>query len=196
MCVRRGWRYGVCVACPSVQHGINDGCSGLGPATISSKRRGLLYAALRNVGAVLVSIPNVGTQRPLIIQQFTTRQIAVTAAPLPIDPTLDKSKLITGFIISNPTTGASVFIGNAGVSTTTGLEIPAGTAPFFGIDQQGRQLYELQQPANEINAIAQCNSGKAVLEGLPFVVWDLSQFFIVAAAPTTCSLITFPTMFL
>lgn len=141
-----------------------------------------------------MSIPNIGTSRPLVVQNFITRQIAVTAAPLPIDPTQDKTKLITGFIISNPTTGASVFIGNAGVSITTGLEIPAGTAPFFGIDQEGRQLYEIQAPLLDISSGMQCKNQP--LEGLPFVVWDLSSFFIVAAAPTTVSLITFPTMYL
>lgn len=143
-----------------------------------------------------MSIPNVGTQRQLIAQTFNTRSIAVTAAALPIDPTVDKTKLITGFSISNPTGGISVFIGNGGVLTTTGFEIPAGTAPFFGIDQQGRQLYEIQAPLNSINAGLKCNPNLENIEGLPFVVWDLSNFFIVAAAPTTVTLITFPTMYL
>lgn len=141
-------------------------------------------------------VPSLGTLRPLVVQQFLTRSIAVTAAALPIDPTQDKTKLITGFSIANPSTGASVFIGNAGVTTATGFEIPAGTAPFFGIDQQGRQMYELQKPLNEINASMQCDISKAALDGIPFIVWDLSNFFIIAAAPTTVTLITFPTMYL
>lgn len=141
-----------------------------------------------------MSIPNVGVQRALIAQQFLTRQINVTAAALPIDPNQDKSKLITAFSISNPSTGASVFIGNAGISATTGFEIPAGTAPFFGIDQQGRQLYELQKPLLDIVAGLSCQN--QTLDGLPFVVWDLSQFYIIAVAPTTVTLISFPTMYL
>jgi len=155
---------------------------------------------MRHVGALFVSIPNVGTQRSLIAQTFITRAIAVTAAPLPIDPNTDKTKLITGFSISNPAGGASVFIGNQGVTipggVAPGFEIPAGTAPFFGIDQQGRQLYEIQTPVNKILAGMSCNPNLEVVEGLPFVVWDLSNFFIVAAAPLTVTLISFPTMYL
>ena len=155
---------------------------------------------MRNVGALLVSIPNVGLQRPLMVQTLNTRLINVTAAALPLDPTVDKTKLITGFGISNPLAGASVYIGNAGVTipggNNPGYEIPAGTAPFFQIDQQGRQLYELQAPLQAINAGLNCNTSLANVEGLPFVVWDLSSIFIVATAATTVTLITFPTMYL
>lgn len=140
-----------------------------------------------------MSIPTLGTSRPLIVQTFNTRQIAVTAAALPIDPTLDKTKLITGFSISNPSTGVSVFIGNPGITTATGFEIPAGTAPFFGIEQV-RQMYELQRPTDKIIGAMECSP--VPLEGLPFVVFDLSQFFIIAGGATTVTLITFPAMWL
>lgn len=139
-------------------------------------------------------IPNVGLQRPLVAQQVRTFAFAVTTNPLPIDPHSDKTKLITSFVIANPSTGASVFIGNAGVSAASGLEIPAGTAPMFSVDNQGRQLYELQQLLLSINTGLKC--AHVPLEGLPFVVWDLSTLFLVAAANTTVSIGVFPTMYL
>jgi len=152
------------------------------------------------VGALLVSIPNVGLQRPLMVQTFRTSLINVTTAPLPLDPTVDKTKLITTFAVSNPVAGASVYIGNAGVTipggANPGFEIPAGTSPQFSIDQQGRQLYELQAPLQGINAGLNCNTSLLTIEGLPFVVWDLSSIFIVAVAATTVTVITFPTMYL
>lgn len=145
-----------------------------------------------------MSIPSLGTQRPLVVQDFLTRSIAVTAAALPIDPTLDKSKLIVGFSVNNPAAGASVYVGNAGVTipggNNPGFEISPGTAPFFGIDQQGRQMYELQQPLLKIQNGLEC--GRQEIEGIPFVVYDLSRWFIVAAGATNVTLIAFPCMYL
>ena len=134
-----------------------------------------------------------GTKRPLIGQQFRTFSFAVGVTPLPIAPDVDLTKLITTFVISNPIAGASVYFGNGGVSTTTGLEIQPGTAPVFEVAQT-RQLYELQGPLLDINAAMQCRRMEA--EPLPFVVWDMTQVFLVAAAATTVSIGLFPTMYL
>ena len=143
-------------------------------------------------------IPGLGTLRPLVVQQFLTRAVAVTTAATPIDTTLDKSRLITSFAISNPVGGTSVFLGNPGVTiaggTNAGFEIPGGSAPNFVIDNQGRQLYELQDSLNQILAGLQCNIKP--LDGIPFVVWDISTMFLVASAATTVTLIILPTMYL
>lgn len=137
--------------------------------------------------------PSLGVQRPQIVQQFRTFSFAVGTAPLPIDPGSDKSKLITTFVISNPTTGASVFLGNSGVTTTTGLEIPAGTAPAF-IIQQERQIYEIQSLVRDIASGLQCRSVE--LEAIPVEVWDMSTMFLVAGAATTVSVMLLPSMYL
>lgn len=145
-----------------------------------------------------MSLPSLGIQRPLVVQEFNTRAIAVTAVAQPIDVTLDKTKLIVGWAINNPAAGASVYIGNLGVTipgaANPGFEISPGSAPFFGIDQQGRQLYELQQPALAIQNGLEC--GKKEIDGIPFVVFDLSRWWIIAAGNTTVTLITLPCMYL
>lgn len=141
-----------------------------------------------------MSVPSLGSRRPLVVQQFRTFSVTVGVKPLPIEPTLDKTKLITGYIISNPLGGVSVFQGNLGVSILTGLEIQSGTAPFFAIDQEGRQFYELQAPLIDIAAGLKCTTQP--LEGVPFVVWDLSTIYLVASAPQMVSVSVYPTMYL
>ena len=135
-----------------------------------------------------------GLKRPLVTQQFITFSVSVTTSPLPLTTTVNKEQLITSFIISNPSTGISVFIGNQGVSTTTGLEVIAGTTPVFEILQEGRQLYELQEPALDIVSGQQCRRVEAF--GIPFIVWDMTQWFVVAAAATTISVALFPAPYL
>lgn len=141
-----------------------------------------------------MAVKSLGLQRPLIVQQFRTFNFVAGIQALPIEPTIQKNALITGFIISNPLGAVSVFLGNQGVTVTSGLEIQAGTAPFFGIDQGGRQLYEVQAPLLDISAGLQCRTQP--LEGVPFVVWDMSTIFLVATAPQVVSVSVFPTMYL
>ena len=135
-----------------------------------------------------------GLKRPLVTQQFITLSVSVTTSPLPLATTVNKEQLITSFVISNPSTGSSVFIGNQGVSTTSGLEVIAGTTPVFEILQEGRQLYELQEPALDIVSGQQCRRVEAF--GIPFIVWDMTQWFVVAAANTTISVALFPAPYL
>ena len=141
-----------------------------------------------------MAVKSLGLTRPLVVQQFRTFSLLVGVVPLPIEPTVDKTKLITSFVISNPIGGVSVFMGNQGVLTTTGLEIQPGTAPDFVLDQGGRQLYEVQAPLLDISAGLQCRT--QALDGVPFVVWDMSTIFLVATAPQLVSVSLFPTMYL
>jgi len=141
-----------------------------------------------------MGIPALGSKRPLVVQGFRTFTFTAGVKALPIEPNLDKTKLITGFVISNPVGAISVFLGNIGVTIASGLEIQAGTAPFFGIDQGGRQLYEVQSPLLDISSGLKCSSDP--LGGIPFVVWDLSTVFLVAAAPQIVTVAVFPTMYL
>lgn len=137
-----------------------------------------------------------GIERPLISQILRTFSISIVgaASPVPLDVGGNKQQLITSFVISNPSGGNSAFFGGPGVNNTTGLEIQSGTSPVFTIDNQGRQLYELQGMLGNINAGLKCSD--VPLEKIPFVVFDLSQYFLFALVNVTVSVATFPTMYL
>lgn len=137
---------------------------------------------------------NLGAKRPLVVQQFRTFSFAVQVIPLPLEPTVDKTRLITTIVISNPVGGISVFWGNQGVTPATGLEIIAGTSPVFIIEQEGRQLYEIQGPLLDIDVGLQCRNIEP--EALPFIVWDPSSMYLVSTAPQTVSVALFKAMYL
>jgi hypothetical protein len=145
---------------------------------------------------------NFGVARPLVTQSGFSFPLTVPGAgqPTPISATLDKSKLITSFIVSNPVAGSSVYLGfSSGVSATgvnQGLEIPAGTAPNFRINQEGRQLYELQTLSALIAKLINCQIPE--LEKIPFKVWDLTQIFLFSAnaAGSQVTIAAFPEVYL
>jgi len=126
-----------------------------------------------------------GTDRPLITQTLIAFPLTVpgVAPAIQMSQTLDKSRLITTFVVSNPVAGSSVYLGaSAGVTNagaTQGFEIQAGTAPAFKLFQEGRQLYELQALAAAITTQIGCIP--PLLEKIPFVVWDLTQLFLFSA---------------
>ncbi len=136
----------------------------------------------------------IGLGRPLVSQQFEAFAFVVGVAALPIQPNATPQQLITTFVISNAVGAASVFLGGQGVATTTGLEIPGGTAPAFIISQEGRQMYELQSPLLDISAGLQCQTKE--ITAIPFKVWDLSKMFLVAGGAVTVTIMVFPEMFL
>ena len=145
---------------------------------------------------------NFGTQRPQVTQVLISFPLAVSAtgtAAVPISTTLDKTKLITTFIISNPVAGSSVYLGGPGVQATgatQGLEIQAGTAPAFILDQEGRQLYELQTLIAGIYQQIGCQP--PALEKIPFKCWDLTQLFLSSAnvAGSSVTIAAFPEPYL
>jgi hypothetical protein len=144
---------------------------------------------------------NFNISRDLVTQTFRTFPLAIVGAAqaVPLDPGGSKQQLITGFGISNPAaSGSSIYIGNAGVTDPTGanpgFEIQAGTAPFFREFQEGRQLYELQGLLAQIATVLQCVNVQ--VEKIPFVVFDMSQFFVFSLNNVTVTVITFPTMYL
>ena len=138
---------------------------------------------------------NLGLKRPLIVQQFRTFAFAVGVTALPIEPTVDKTQLITSFVISNPILPAlSVFLGNQGVTPGTGLEILPGSAPSFEIFQEGRQLYELQAPALDIDTGMACRNIQP--EAIPFIVWSPANIYLVSTAPATVTVALFKAMYL
>ena len=127
---------------------------------------------------------NYGISRPLVSQPFLSFPLAVpgACAAIAISSTIDKAKLITGFVISNPAAGSSVYLGNSGVAATganQGLEIQPGTSPFFAVRQEDRQLYELQALLQQIAMAMKCQNVE--MEKIPFIVWDLTQLYLFSA---------------
>jgi len=129
--------------------------------------------------------------RPSVRQDFIAQALTVGTVPTPIvgDPAL-ASAYIDSFIFNVPSTAANpVFLGNPAVTVTSGLEVTAGSAPNFAIDQGGRMLYELLRPILDIAAVAGCKV--EMPDTLPFVSWDLSQIYAIAAANTACVVVFF-----
>ena len=146
---------------------------------------------------------NFGTQRPLVTQELLSFPLVVSGTagqPTPISTSLGKTRMITTFSISNPTAGSSVYLGGANVTTpagaNTGFEIQAGTAPVFKILQETRQLYELQALLSTIAQGLKCQP--VDLEKIPFVVWDLTQLFLISAnaGGSNVTISAFPQMYL
>lgn len=134
-------------------------------------------------------------QRPLIRQEFTTMSFTVTTAAQSPTQNLGLTSLIDTFLITVPLTAAnSIFLGgDQGVTITSGIELLAGTTTQFKIDHDTRQLYELQ---NLLKKMAECMAGPSQMEWIPFVCWDMSQIYLVAAANTAISLALFKAVYI
>lgn len=137
--------------------------------------------------------------RNLIAQQFFTFNIPVTTTPQPINPSMQLTALIDSFDITVPAAAANgVVVGPDGGVTAgpppTGLELIVGTTTQFKINQEGRQLYELQKPILKIAQAVGCVIEP--FEEIPFVCWDLSQIYIVATAAVTVSVAVFKAMYI
>ncbi len=123
-------------------------------------------------------------ERPITLQQFQTYAITagVAATPLSSNQALQGGYL-DSFAISVPSTAANtITIGGPGVILGKGLELGPGSLTQFGIDQGGRQFYELQKLLISLARVAECQNQQADM--LPFVCWDPSQIYTIAVAPT------------
>lgn len=122
------------------------------------------------------------TVRPQVAQQFNTQVLAVQTTPTPLAGIQLTQAYIDNIIICVFSTAAnSVFFGDQGVTTSTGIEIPAGVSVQFPISNE-RPLYELQNPILRMVAKVICDN----VEGfqVPFVYWDLTQLYLIAAVAT------------
>jgi len=117
------------------------------------------------------------------------------AAPLMHQASLQS--MIDTFMITIPSTAAnSVWLGfNAGVIVGNGIELLAGTTVVFKIDNLTRQLYELQSLEERINT-ALCGIAVTPREMIPYVVWDMSQVYVVASAPVGISFAIFKAVYI
>lgn len=136
-----------------------------------------------------------GLQRPILKQEGTTMAFTVPTVAASPNPAFGLTSLIDSFVITVPSTAAnSIFIGfDQGVTTATGLELLLGTSTGFAINQD-RQLYELQ---NLLIKMVQCMTGHTdQYEDIPFICWDMSSVFLIAAAATPITIALFKAVYI
>jgi hypothetical protein len=133
--------------------------------------------------------------RDIVHQPFDTFLIVVGVAPTQILPTQTKADLIDSFVVSVDAGAANnIFIGGNGVTIATGLEIVAGAGPINFLIRQQHQQYELQEPLLATAEILGCARQSA--RSIPFVIWDLSQVYLIAAAATNARIAVFRAPFI
>ena len=132
--------------------------------------------------------------RPILSQPLITLTVAVGLTPTPIVSQGDKTSLVESFIISVDTSAAnSVFLGDQGVTINSGIEIVAGAGPVnFAILNQAQQ-YDTQLPLIALGEMLGCIPQQPF--AIPFIIWDLSQIYLVAAAPTNVRVLPFRSQF-
>jgi len=120
--------------------------------------------------------------RPLVAQSFNTQVLVVGMTPTPLSSLQLTQAYIDSLILCLYSTAAnSIFYGDQGVTTGTGLELPVGVTIELSISN-ARPAYELQDPLDAITTKVLCQSVKPF--EVPFVYWDLTQLYAIAAAPT------------
>ena len=122
--------------------------------------------------------------RSIVYQLIEPFVIAVGTTPTQVFPQQTKSDLIDSFTLSLDAAAANnVFIGGQAVTIANGLEIIAGGGPLtFRIRNQWQQ-YEVQEPLVKLADKIDCNNPMTP-RAIPFVIWDLSQIYLVAVAAT------------
>lgn len=133
-------------------------------------------------------------QRNTVSQRLNQFVIPVLTTAVPLNTSAQyQSAFVDSFLLCVYSTAAnSVFFGDSTVLTTTGMEIPTGVTVQFSVDNE-RPRYELQDPLLRMAAQATCQAVDAF--GIPFIYWDLSQLFLIAAANTNVVCIPFARMF-
>lgn len=120
--------------------------------------------------------------RPLVVQPFDPQLLAVQITPTPLSGVQLQSAYIDSILLTVYSTAAnSVFLGNGAVTVTTGIEIPAGVTIQLTISNE-RPLIELETPLLDLARKILCLNPKRT--EVPFVYWDVTQLFVIAAAPT------------
>lgn len=135
--------------------------------------------------------------RPLLKQEATA--LAGVADVAPASPLMQQAGLtsmIDTFVITVPAGATnSIFLGfDQGVIVGSGIELLAGTTTAFAIDHDTRQLYELQTLLTRLNDVL-CGRPVVPTDEIPFVVWDMSQIYVVAAASTPFTFAVFKAVY-
>lgn len=134
--------------------------------------------------------------RPLVAQESTAFTFVVPAAPAASPaPQYSLDSMIDSFVVTVPQAAAnSVFMGfNPGLIVGNGIELLASTTVAFRIHHEGRQLYEIQRLLKRLVDFQTCQISQE--EQIPVVMWDMSQIYMVAAAPTTITMCVFKAVY-
>jgi hypothetical protein len=137
-------------------------------------------------------------ERPLLKQDATAFAFTVPVAPAASPgQQYPLTALIDTFLVTVPAAAAnSVFLGfDQGLIVGTGIELLAGTTVEFRVDHDGRQIYECQ---NLLTRLVETLCGRPIVpaEQIPFVCWDMSQIYMVAAAPTAITMALFKAVYI
>jgi len=132
--------------------------------------------------------------RPIAYQTINTVIVAIGITPTPLLPTQNKTDYIDSFVLSLDANAANnIFIGDGGVTVNSGLEIVAGGGPInFIIRNQHMQYDQLTLESAMVQAQTCLDIPP---QAIPFIIWDLTQVFGVAAAPTNVRLAPFRALF-
>ena len=134
--------------------------------------------------------------RTIAYQNFETFNINVGTTPTQLSQSIGtKLELVDSFTVSVDAGAANnVFVGGQNVTIVNGLEIVRGAGPVtFEIINQDQQ-YDLQEPLIAIAESLQCAPHQP--REIPFIVWDFSQIFMIAAAATNVRIAPFRSMFI
>lgn len=134
--------------------------------------------------------------RDISFQPFTTIVVPVQITPTPIVANANKADLIDSFIVSVDAAAANnVFIGDQGVTIASGIEIVRGGGPVnFRIVNQNMH-YEIMSVITDIAEILGCRTPNQP-KTIPFIIWDLSQVYLVAVAVTSVRVAIFRSQFI
>ncbi len=129
------------------------------------------------------------SNREITRQEFLSIGLTVLVTPTRLSSGAQQSAIQLMYetiAFSNPFAGvnSSVWIGGANVSATlkNGQEVISGGTVVWRIRNE-RQLYEIQGPIVDKSC--------QVPELIPFMAWDVSQIYLVAAVQTTIGVTLF-----
>jgi hypothetical protein len=131
--------------------------------------------------------------RPQVFQRAINYTIQILAANTPV-PLINQDTPCDSMLINVYSTAAnSVFFGfGSGITVSSGIEIQAG-APVIITPDNTREMWDLQKPLEFIAALLAYQNGLPALGPYraPRVVFNASDYFVVAAAATAVSIMLF-----
>lgn len=131
----------------------------------------------------------------IVYQPFENFAINVQTTPTQISTSFTKVDLIDSFAVSVDAGAANnIFIGGPGVTILNGAEIVRGSGPVNFVIRNQPQQYELQEPLLQMAEMMGCQPLQPRV--IPYVVWDLSQIYLVAAAVTVARILPFRSVFI
>jgi hypothetical protein len=132
--------------------------------------------------------------RPLLTQPVSTILVVVGITATPIIPNQNKTDMVDSFVLSVDAGAANnVFMGDSSVTINNGIELIAGGGPVNFVIRNQWQQYDTQNALIAIAETLQCQQNQPM--AIPFIVWDLSQIYLVAVAPTNVRVMQFRSQF-